>query len=101
MLATQGTLFDRPRSLQPFSQLQEAQAIFEVHVILFSYLVFPNHSQCRIEEWPRLQMCVDTCALEEEKEKYLSKETDQIAASGGGGESARKTKKASDTITCQ
>lgn len=47
-------------------------------------------------------MCVDTCALEEEeKEKYLAKETDQIAASGGSGESARKTKKASDNITCQ
>lgn len=45
-------------------------------------------------------MCVGTCALEEEKEKYLAKETDQIAASGGGGEAAQKTKQANDNITC-
>lgn len=101
MLATQGTLFARPRPLQLFSQLQEVQGIFEGYVIPFSYLFFPNHSQCRVEEWPRIPMCVDTCALEEEKEKYLAKETDQIAASGGGGESARETKKARDSITCQ
>ena len=69
-----------------------------MHIIFFLLdLSKPQSIQPGHRSGPQIQMCVDTCALEEDRKKYLVKETDEIAASGKG-----VVKKGQNhNITCQ